>query len=258
MSLRVFPSFAKSLFTEKSTFRFVFAVCLGLGFSMSVILCTIGIMDGFDQTLREGLKTTSGDINIYTLHHHAKKSDFEQAFKRSGVIDFAEILQMEAFAVANDISKGGLVKGIEAQKFSSILKNKFSLNEGEIIIGTELAHALKLQQGDSISLVFAGSSESLGGLPRPHVLKVAGVYDFKVYEHNQRFVLMDQRFLQDVTGMTDLINVVTLNLPQDGWDKAMPYLQRVEMLLATLKRDLGRGYSVRPFWKEYATLLEAV
>ena len=54
------------IFSEKSSIKFAIGVFLGLGFSISVILSTIGIMDGFELSLRRALKKSTGDLQFYS------------------------------------------------------------------------------------------------------------------------------------------------------------------------------------------------
>ena len=41
---------------ERSSKSFALGAVFGLGFSIAVILATVGIMDGFEATLKKGLK----------------------------------------------------------------------------------------------------------------------------------------------------------------------------------------------------------
>ena len=60
-------TFGKNLFfADSASRRLLFGVCLGVSFSISVILATIGIMDGFDLTLKKGLHMAEGDVFIYS------------------------------------------------------------------------------------------------------------------------------------------------------------------------------------------------
>jgi len=54
----------KIVLETKSSRRFLVGTIFSFAFSMSVILCTIGLMDGFELTLKQTLATANGDIKL--------------------------------------------------------------------------------------------------------------------------------------------------------------------------------------------------
>ena len=64
----IFNTISKLILVDRVSFKFVVGVLFGLGFSISVILCTVGIMDGFKVTLKQGLKKSAADLIVHSQY----------------------------------------------------------------------------------------------------------------------------------------------------------------------------------------------
>ena len=73
-------SIFKIISEGRAATRFLVAALLSFSFSISVILSTIGLMDGFEISLRNSLKGSSGDFQVtstkgYFLLENLENSD---------------------------------------------------------------------------------------------------------------------------------------------------------------------------------------
>ena len=58
------PLFLEILGLSQGPSKFFIAATIGLGFSLAVILSTIGLMDGFEKGLKISLREHRGDIQV--------------------------------------------------------------------------------------------------------------------------------------------------------------------------------------------------
>ena len=62
----LFQPIFKIFLSEKSSMQFSICIIIGMAFSIAVILCTVGIMDGFVSSLKGNLRKATGDILAYS------------------------------------------------------------------------------------------------------------------------------------------------------------------------------------------------
>jgi len=245
----MFRSIFAIFFTEKSIKRFVIGVVAGLSFSISVILATIGIMDGFEYSLKKGLKQSVGDIYFYST-----KGPFKLDYKLQNILqemevsEYAGILQTEGFVVNEQVSKGVLVKGIDPITFERITKEKIEIAKDEVAIGVQLSKVLGLKPGDDLILALSKGNREVKGLPDLKSFKVGQIFSHGIYEKDLRIVYIHQDVLQKLISVRDKINVLTLNV--SGKD--------IEAVRYDLSERLGGPFRVKTFWHEFGSLLEAV
>ena len=206
----MFRSIFNIFFTEKTIKRFIIGVVAGLAFSISVILATIGIMDGFEYSLKKGLKQSIGDLYFYSSRGPFK---FDEKIKNTlGDLEYTSFLQTEGFVVKGEISKGVLVKGINPITFEKITSEKIDLNEGEVAIGLQLANIFELSVGDDLLLALSKGNSEMKGLPDLKSFRVGQIFFHGIYEKDLRIIYMKKAVLQKLINVGDKINVVTLNV----------------------------------------------
>ena len=82
------------LFYEKTSIKFALGVLLGMAFSISVILATVGIMDGFDKTLKSGLRRSVGDMFFYSSEGFFEvDQSLKDKLKDKDVVNFSPLVQ---------------------------------------------------------------------------------------------------------------------------------------------------------------------
>lgn len=259
----MFKDFFSVLFLEKSSYRFAVGVLLGFSFSIAVILSTVGIMDGFVKTLKFGLRESSGDIYFYSrTGFFDVKGEVLDALEVLNIDQYSGLIQSEGFVLANEISKGVLVKGINSKSFSSVTGIETNLAEGEVRLGTELAKFLKVKKGDPIVIAFGKGNKDLNDLPLLQGFTVAGLVDHGIYPKNLRLMYMNLNELQEVLDIKSEVNMVSIKVPvPEGVNfdnNPSLYTERVETVVDQLRESLGHGFYVEAFWNEFSTLLRAV
>lgn len=243
----------KIIMEGKSASRFLLGAVASFAFSIAVILCTIGLMDGFENTLKSGLNKSAGDLELYqgeSFFYLA--SDIQQLLNQHSELHYTPLIQAEGFILGKKESKGVLIKGISSESFSKVTGLNARVNKGEILLGKELYDFLQIQSGDNIVLTFATNSQRNQGAPVLKEFKVVGTLAHGIYEKDLRFVYIHQDDLRMVLGLKkDVYNSVSLKL------KGSPSTTEIIDKASELERQLN-DYRVVPFWQDFQTLLNAV
>ncbi len=225
-------------------------------FSIAVILCTFGLMDGFDHLLKTGLRQSTGDVIITSKKGFFSSTEVNRTVEASQPLAVASVIQTEAFALANGKSQGVLVKGVDQDEFAKASGLTVKVHQEEIVIGEELAKALSLKSGDEIALALGKGNDSGSALPAIKVMKVGDIIRHGIYQKDLRFVYMNRSDLSRLMGTGERINMMIVTyFPVDG---AIQDLFPIQEKAMDLRINLVGDYRVRPFWDEYAFLLEAV
>lgn len=243
----------KILLSGKASLKFAVGVILGLAFSMAVILSTIGLMDGFEQTMRQGLRKSIGDFAIHSRDgFFTPDEELKQALKDVGAESYSGLLQLEAFALSNGVGRGVLVRGVEQESFTKVTNLEMPKLTDSLVLGSVLAESLNLMPQDDMVLSFAQGNNSSSALPTLQAFKVGGTVHHGIYQKDERFTYSDLAYLQSTLGLTNVVNSVLVKL-SDQADQV-----QVENALETLRDSIGSNYIIRPYWSEFRSLLQAV
>lgn len=243
----------KILLSGRASIKFALGVIAGLSFSMAVILATIGLMDGFENTLRQGLRRTIGDFAIHSRDgFFTPDKELISAMQDVGVEAYAGMLQLEAFALKEGRGHGVLVRGIDNHDFARVTGLEVPAANDGLVLGQVLAQSLQVKKNDQIVLSFAQGNDSLAALPTLRAFNVSGEVHHGVYQKDQRFAYADLKYLQQVLGVQSGVNGVLARLSNDADSTD------VEVAVENLRSMIGADYVIRPYWSEFRTLLQAV
>lgn len=255
--MKSYLSILKIVLHGRSAGKILLATILSFTFSIAVILCTFGLMDGFDHLLKSGLRHSSGDLLITSRKGFFNLTpELQNIFKIVKPEAVAPVIQTEAFALRNEISKGVLVRGIEGDNFSAATGLTINLSQGEIVIGSELAKQLRVKAGDPLALTFGRGNESGESLPMIQLFNVGGIIKHGIYQKDLRFVYLNRSELAELMGLNNKVNL--LILATQPINKPLQSLEPIKDQQKALKGELGSEFIVRPFWNEYDFLIEAV
>ena len=255
--MKSYVSILKIVLHGRSAGKILLATLFSFTFSIAVILCTFGLMDGFDHLLKSGLRHSSGDILITSKKgFFTIDQELNNAFENLRPLAVAPVIQTEAFALHEGVSKGVLVRGIEPENFSVATGLKVDLPDGGLVIGTELAKALKVKVGDEIALTFGRGNASSESLPTVRMFKISGLIKHGIYQKDLRFIYLPRQELSDVLDVRNFVNLVILTTQDPA--RPLETLDDIQYDQQKLRASLSAEYFVRPFWSEYAFLIEAV
>lgn len=253
---RTYRELLRIVLHGRASARILLGTILSFAFSISVILCTVGLMDGFDFLLKSGLRNASGDVIITT-----RKNFFSDSKVTSRLISidpsgtYSPLIQTEGFALANSKSQGVLLKGIDPESFFKVTGLMVKPEEG-VVIGEELAKILRVKKGEDLALAFGKGNESSGALPSVRIFPVKEILSHGIYQKDLRFVYLEKESLSEILGLGGRSNVVLAGFFDPN--KPLESLEIVREKTLRLKSSLPDNYRTKPFWDEYDFLIEAV
>lgn len=225
-------------------------------FSIAVILCTFGLMDGFDHLLKTGLRQSTGDVIITNKKGFFREEEVKKYINTSAPLAVASVIQTEAFALANEMSQGVLVKGVDSGSFKAASGLEINVGQSGIVIGEELAKSFNLKVGDNLALALGKGNQSGSALPSIHVFQIGGIIRHGIYQKDLRFVYLNRSDLSELLGLEDRVN--SMILTYYPVDQAISDLEPISSKALDIRAGLSGDYRVRPFWDEYSFLIEAV
>jgi ABC-type lipoprotein release transport system permease subunit len=237
---------------DKYSRRFLYACIGSFSFSIAVILGTIGLMDGFEQTLKKSLLKSNGHINLVSRDgFFFFDSKLRSQLQIKEIKEASPIIQTQGFLIKGELSKGVLIKGVEPKAFERITSLKLSNLSTGIGIGKELAKQMRVSLGDQIILALAKGNDNIRSLPKLLPFKIESIIDHGIYEKDLRFVYMPKEILAEVVHLTNRNNIISVKLHSSNSD-------HVKSVVSKLNDELGEKFKVKPYWSEFYGLLKAV
>lgn len=249
--------FFKSIL-DKQSIKFAVGVCLGIGFSISVILCTIGLMDGFKWTIKKSLRESMGDVYLYSkdgFFDYGKT--IKPVLEDFNVTQMSAFIQSEGFIVQGDKSQGVSIRAIDSQSFSNVTKMKIKrLDKGEVALGKELARSLKVKVGDEVVLAMAQGNEMVQGYPVLKRFSIKDIIAHNVYEKDSRYMYMNIFTIREILDVHKNVNMVMLNVPNIS--ENVEEEKAVKNFIFDLEDRIGLDFRIKPFWYDFSSIIKAV
>ncbi|MDD5618119.1 MAG: ABC transporter permease [Candidatus Omnitrophica bacterium] len=242
-------------FITKQNERFISAISiiavLGIAIGVTALIGTLGVMTGFGNQLREKIIGANAHIMVRSDDIISDYVDLEEKLaKLPHVKATTNNIQGQAFFYYGNKASSLFVRGIKPNKEEKVTqirkylkKGIFSIKEGEIIVGRELAMYLSLDLGSSISL----GSPVTGDMKE---FRVAGIFNSGYYDYDANLVLITVKDAQALFG-----------LPPDGVTEIGLKIDKPQ-LANQIRKDIasfvGPQYSVRTWMDLNRNLLSAL
>jgi lipoprotein-releasing system permease protein len=194
---------------------------VGVAIGVAVLIVVLSVMNGFEGELRNRILSLTSHATISAFG--AGLSDWEDTSRRIAqspdVVASAPYIEEQGLLIAGEQTSGAMIIGVlpqEEEKVASIISKmqvgRFEdLRPGEyaIVLGSELAKALRIKVGERVVVVTSMRSITPAGVMLRHrAFKVAGIFAAGMYEYdrNLAYVHMNDaatlyRMGEDVTGL---------------------------------------------------------
>ena len=225
------------------------AAMVGLGLGVCALVLTSSVLNGFEETISSKIAGFDGHIRIQ--HFLFKpvtpyKTRLDSILTASNVSFSTVAYIQEAAMVRKGRSAEGILivgHGDDALPKSinqMMRKGSASLQKGNIIIGNDLAAALKVKVGDKLVLVDMKSMVSISSGQRMKQVTVSGIYKSGLQEYDKSVVYMTLADAQTLFQYDEKVSGYTINI-KDG--------KRSEVLASRIEETLGYpNYAIT--WKE--------
>lgn len=197
----------------------------GLVIGVMALVISMALMTGYRRDLQQKLLGGNAEIFVYSVGGPIKDTTELLARLRSvpGLAEASPVLFQHVLVTTETNTTGTDVtlKGIEPARGKTTpmlgkvvgASGKFETAEGEtgVAVGKYLATKLGVTKGSSISVTVPIDN---GGsfLPRTSSLVVTNVFDTGFYEYDARWLFVDLREAERLTGLAGSANVIEIKL----------------------------------------------
>ncbi len=196
---------------------------LGIMLGVATLIIVMAVMNGFRKDLFSKILGLNGHIVIYKVGEPF--TDYTAVRNKlitvSGVTHVLPLIEGQVMVSSNVQALGGLVRGMSEKSLKSlplVANNvRFGTFDGfdsqsGIAIGMRLANALRVNVGDTITVLSArGAATPFGTAPRSKPYKIAAVFELGMSEYDKSIIFMPlpeaQKYFSK-RGEVDVLEVV--------------------------------------------------
>ena len=184
---------------------FISAISIaGIALGVSALIVVLSVMNGFQRDVRDRMLSVIPHLQIEALD--GTLDDWQAVARQAGtdadVLASAPMIQAQAMLVRDDAVRGALISGIDPERepgVSDIANHLIgapiqALAPGEfgIVLGRELARALRVDVGDKVTVVApAGNLTPAGMVPRLKQFRVVATFSSGHYEFDSALALVN-------------------------------------------------------------------
>jgi lipoprotein-releasing system permease protein len=179
---------------------------LGIALGVAALIIVLSVMNGFQKEVRDRMLGVIAHIEVFAPGGAALpdvSNTLAEVRKNSQVVGAAPFIAAQALLARGEDMKGTLVRGIDpaleggVTDLAAQLKDRVfpKLVSGEfgLVLGGELARAMGVRTGDTVTLIApSGQVTPAGVVPRLKQMKVVGTFDSGHFEYDSALALMHQ------------------------------------------------------------------
>ena len=172
---------------------------LGIAIAVTVLIVVMSVVNGFERELKDRLLAMTAHADIENIDGELSnwQALIETAGQNERVRAAAPYVDGQALLVFEQQLSGAELRGIDPQLEQDVSGIAGVMREGslgdletgafKIVLGVELADALKVGVGDKVTVTLAeGRVTPAGVLPRTKRFLVSGLYRVGMYEFDRR------------------------------------------------------------------------
>lgn len=235
---------------------------LGIALGVAALIIVLSVMNGFQKEVTDRMLSVVAHVEILDPHDEALpdwRAIAAAARADPEVVGAAPFISAQSLLVRGDEMRGVVVRGIAPAEEAQVTPLAARLQHGvlaqlqpgawRVVLGYELARALGVRAGDTVTLVAPGGQVTPAGtVPRLKTLTVAGTFDVGHYEYDSGLALID---------LADAERLYRVDGPT-GVQLKLADLQRARAVAQRLARRLGPGVIVRDWTRTNRNWFDAV
>lgn len=241
---------------------FISAVSMaGIALGVAALIVVLSVMNGFVKEVRERMLAAVSHVEIagHGGHLVEVESVMAQARRHPEVLAAAPFVNAQGMFAQGDVVRGALVRGVDpalepgvsdiARESSGGDISRLADGAFNVILGIDLARALRVTVGDKVTLISPqGNVTPAGVVPRLRQFTVAGTFSSGHFEFDSSLAMIhlgDAQRLYRTEGPSG----VRLRLKD---------AERAPQVAAELARELPPGLAVRDWSRQNPTYFAAV
>jgi len=238
------------------------ASMLGIALGVAALIVVLSVMNGFQREVRTRILSVASHMQI--TGPGGELADWrgvaERALRLPHVVAAAPFVNGQGLLVNGDTVRGTLVRGIVPDLESQVaeLGSKTfagalsALVPGEfgIVLGADLARALRVLPGDRVTLIAPqGLVTPAGVIPRLKQFKVVGIFDVGFFEYDNGLALIHLQDAQRLYRMHEDVSGVRLRLDD---------LFQARTVAREVVQAFGPSFYVSDWTRSHANFFRAV
>ena len=236
---------------------------LGIALGVAALIVVLSVMNGFQEELRSRILGVASHIQIsdgYGGELQVWQQVADEAQRQPGVRAAAPYVQAQGLLSFDQAVKGSLIRGVlpaDEEKVADFARHmqagRFdALRAGEfgIILGRDLALALRVHTGDKLTLIAPqGVVTPAGVLPRLRQFTVVGIFEAGMYEYDAGLALIHLADAQTLYRLGDGVSGVRLKVDD---------LFAAPRIAREVAQRLGGEFMVSDWTRSHANFFRAV
>ena len=235
---------------------------VGVMLGVAVLIIVISVMSGFDRQLREKLLGFNSHLKV--LQTQTTMQRYEEVMGPvasnklvKGVAPFVlgKVLLETQNSVGGALVDAPWLRGVDAKLeggvsvlTNSVITGKFDLSGTGMLVGADMARALKLRVGDKVSVFSPRQLQKMkeqkdkknAEMTTATEFEIRGIFDVGYYEFNAQVVVVSLVNAQDMYDLGDAVHGLLVMLHD-------PF--QAEVVRNQLREVLGLGFTI-PIWPE--------
>ena len=221
---------------------------IGVMLGVAVLIIVLSVMNGFDDMWRDKILSFNAHITVegYGVIE-AEEELIDRILRVPGVVGAAPYVQSLVFLQVDDRVSTPIVRGVDPMRELSvsqvpehIKQGSFSLQEGEAVIGMDLARQAGLGLGDTLLLYSPQSFKDPDELYLPEELCITGIFELGMWEFDIGFILTSMDVARDLCHIEEGVHAIQV-MTSDPL--------HVNPVQRSVREVVGSGYLVRT-WEE--------
>lgn len=197
----------------------------GIALGVAALIVVLSVMNGFQEELRTRILGVASHVQVHSSGEpvEAWQQVADEAVRHDAVQAAAPYVQEQGMLSFDQTVRGTMVRGIipaEEDKVADFARHMQSgsfdaLQAGRfgILLGRDLALALKVRTGDKVTLIAPqGLVTPAAVLPRVKQFEVVGIFEAGMYEYDSALALVHLADAQALYRMGDGVSGVRLKL----------------------------------------------
>ncbi|MGH8771414.1 MAG: lipoprotein-releasing ABC transporter permease subunit, partial [Burkholderiales bacterium] len=235
---------------------------LGIGLGVAALIVVLSVMNGFQKELRGRILGVVSHVQISGADNVLRDWEkvVQEAKQHPEVVGAAPFVAAQGLLSFSDSVRGTVVRGILpatedqvadiGQHMKAGALGDLKPGEFGIVLGSELARALRVDLGEQVVLIAPqGQVTPAGLLPRLKQFRVVGVFEVGMFEYDSGLALIHLHDAQTLYRMQDQVSGVRLKL--NNLDEA-PWVAR------ELARKITSDVFVSDWTRSHANWFRAV
>ena len=239
-----------------------FVSMLGIALGVAALIIVLSVMNGFQKEVTDRMLSVVAHVEVQDPQGNALpdwQATAATARQNPAVLAAAPFIAMQSLIARGDEMRGAVVRGINPAAEATVTPLAAQLKDSvlaqlqpgawNIVLGVELARSLRVQVGDTVTLVAPGGQVTPAGtVPRLKRFTVSGMFEAGLFEYDSGLALIH---------LDDAAKLYRLDGPT-GIQLKLVDLHQARAVAQQLAGSLGAGVLVRDWTRTNRNWFDAV